>query len=89
MSSAVSVTPIEQKVAAIDSKVAEHQLSANKAYVFKFACASLSSRSATACRAYLRSLLDSSGMAASGVTNPFDMCVVLVFQEALTYKSLH
>ncbi|KAI0812478.1 mitochondrial carrier [Irpex lacteus] len=58
MSSAVSVTSIEQKVAAIDSKVAQQKLPANKAYVFKFACASLSS------------------MAASGVTNPFDMCVV-------------
>ncbi|KAI0093315.1 mitochondrial carrier [Irpex rosettiformis] len=58
MSSAVSVTPIEQKVAALDPKEAERQLPADKAYTLKFACASLSS------------------MAASGVTNPFDIIKV-------------
>jgi hypothetical protein len=75
MSSAVSVTPLEEEIAVKDANILGQQETTN-VYLLKFACASLSSTFFfDHCRRH--PCLSTSGMTASGVTNPFDMYVCL------------
>ena len=72
MSSSVSITPIEQKVAAVDEKLAQRRAPTPRDYALKFACASMSSESSSN-DGLNRTLTTLPAMSASGVTNPFDV----------------